>query len=255
MEKEQDSVTETTSGEQIEIWKEELTRAMAGQQWRRALQLCSWLRYALWQQGRSDLEVEGAQRQAKDALAEQVTREETQQGRDEEHRRQRRQIMHQIVAGDWEQALDSIEAFYRDRASQREAVHLLQELKRRLGSRLNAKYRHLDRRSAALGLRFDRLAKQIHGDPSLGQNQMKKGLRKKRMDEHLTGTRKEFETWIRDTIGGDFRWKVRPRDAPSKRKMIADLILSDMESNDGVFPGNNVFIERVRAAPTEKENR
>jgi hypothetical protein len=27
--------------------------------------------------------------------------------------------------------------------------------------------------------------------------------------------------------------------------MVADLILSDIESNAGVFPGNNVFIERV----------
>lgn len=63
------------------------------------------------------------------------------------------------------------------------------------------------------------------------------------MDKHLTGTRKEFEAWIRDTIGYDFRWKIRPRDTPSNRKMVADLILSDIESNGGVFPANNVFIE------------
>ncbi len=75
------------------------------------------------------------------------------------------------------------------------------------------------------------------------------------MDEHLIGDRKGFETGIRDTIGGDFRYKVRPRDTPSKRKMIADLILSDMESNNGVFARNDVFIERVRSVPTEKENR
>ena len=65
-------MAETTTREQIEAWREELGLAVTGQQWRRALQLCSWLRYALWQQGRSDPEVEQVQRQAKAALAEQA---------------------------------------------------------------------------------------------------------------------------------------------------------------------------------------
>ena len=62
----------------------------------------------------------------------------------------------------------------------------------------------------------------------------------------MTGSREEFEAWIRDTIGDDFRWKIRPRDTPSNRKMIADLILSDIENGGGVFPGSNAFTERVQ---------
>ena len=82
---------------------------------------------------------------------------------------------------------------------------------------------------------------------------MKEGLKNERMDEYLTGTRKEFEAWIWETIGGNFRWKVCPRDTPSNRRMVADLILSDMENHDGVFGGSNVFIERFRSMPTGKE--
>ncbi len=157
-------MTETTDGEQVEIWKEELTQSLADQQWRHAIQLCSWLRYALWQQGRSDPGVEQAQRQAKEALAEQMTRERTQQERDEEYLRQRRQIMRQIIAGDWEQAMDSIEVFVQDRTNRTAAVHLLQELKMRLGRRLNPQYRKMDLRLAALGRRFDELTEQVYGD-------------------------------------------------------------------------------------------
>lgn len=66
------------------------------------------------------------------------------------------------------------------------------------------------------------------------------------MSELLTGNREEFDAWIRDTIGGDFRWKIRPRDTPSNRMMVAELISSDIESGGGVFPGSNAFIERVQ---------
>lgn len=65
------------------------------------------------------------------------------------------------------------------------------------------------------------------------------------MDEYLTGTREEFEAWIRDTIGADFRWKIRPQDTRANREMVADLIRSGMERNNGVFPQNNAFIEPV----------
>ena len=62
----------------------------------------------------------------------------------------------------------------------------------------------------------------------------------------MAGSREEFEARIRDTIGDDFRWRIRPRDTPSNRKMIADLILNDIENGGGVFPGSNAFIERVQ---------
>ena len=66
------------------------------------------------------------------------------------------------------------------------------------------------------------------------------------MSELLTGNREEFDAWIRDTIGGDFRWNIRPRDTPSNRKMVAELISSDIESGGSVFAGSNAFIERVQ---------
>jgi len=160
-------VTETTAGEQIEVWKEELATAMVGQQWRPALKLCSWLRYALQQQGLSDPEVEDAHRRAKEALAEQVIREKTrrehEEGYTEGYLPPRRKIMHQIVSGNWDRALDSIEMFYRDGTNRQEAIDLLQELKARLATLLSPGYRQRDQRAAALGRRFDELVGRIHG--------------------------------------------------------------------------------------------
>jgi len=156
-------VTETTAGEQIEIWKKELAIAMADEQWRRALQLCSWLRYTLRQQELSDTEVEEAHRQAKEALAEQVIREKAQQEREGRHRQLRHKIMQQIVSGDWEQALDSIEALYQDGTNHQEAIHLLQELKARLPTTRPPEYRQADQRAAALRRRFDELVERVGG--------------------------------------------------------------------------------------------
>jgi hypothetical protein len=65
------------------------------------------------------------------------------------------------------------------------------------------------------------------------------------MDKWLEGPWEEFEQWIRDTIGSDFRWRVRPIDKLSNRKMIAELVQNDIKENNGVFPENNSFIERI----------
>ena len=65
------------------------------------------------------------------------------------------------------------------------------------------------------------------------------------MDEYLTCTWEEFEAWIRITIGSNFRWKIRPLDNYSNRKMIADVIGDAMKRNNGIFPKNDVFIEPV----------
>jgi hypothetical protein len=65
------------------------------------------------------------------------------------------------------------------------------------------------------------------------------------MGEYLYYHREGFEAWIRKIIGSDFRWKVRPRDKPSNRKMITDLIQDTMKRNNGVFPKSDGFIERV----------
>ena len=56
------------------------------------------------------------------------------------------------------------------------------------------------------------------------------------MDTQLDGTWQEFETWIKDTIGSDFRWRVRPQDTREHRKMIASLILAEIKRHSGVFP-------------------
>jgi len=63
------------------------------------------------------------------------------------------------------------------------------------------------------------------------------------MDQYLSGTWEEFEAWIRRTIGSNFRWRVRPLDNLSNRKMIADLIRDAMNRNNSVFPTNDTFIE------------
>jgi hypothetical protein len=65
------------------------------------------------------------------------------------------------------------------------------------------------------------------------------------MDKWLEGPWEEFEQWIRDTIGSDFRWRVRPIDKLSNRKMIAELVQNDIKENNGVFPEKNSFIERI----------
>ena len=68
------------------------------------------------------------------------------------------------------------------------------------------------------------------------------------MENHLTGTWCEFEGWIREKIGADFRWRIRPQDTRSNREMVADLTLKDIQWGDGVFPDDNVFIERTKKA-------
>ena len=156
-------MTETTTGKQIEDWKTELALAMANRQWRRALQLCSWLRYTLEQQERSDPEVEQVHRQAKEALAEQVTQQRAQQARQKEHRRLRLMAMNQSASGTWMQALDSIEAFYQHEASREEALSLLQELKIRLSDRLFATYWQKDPKATALARRFNEVLDQVRG--------------------------------------------------------------------------------------------
>ncbi len=65
------------------------------------------------------------------------------------------------------------------------------------------------------------------------------------MEDYLRGSWLEFEDWIRREIGSDFRWKVRPMDTPSKRRLVAELILDTQRRNKGVFPSNDAFIERI----------
>jgi len=50
--------------------------------------------------------------------------------------------------------------------------------------------------------------------------------------------------WIRNAIGSDFCWRVRPMDKRSNREMIAKLVQNDIKGNDGIFPEKNSFTER-----------
>ena len=65
------------------------------------------------------------------------------------------------------------------------------------------------------------------------------------MDEYVPGTWQQSETWIRNTIGSDFRWKMRPLDNAPNRQIVAELIVDAIERNNGTFPESNSFIERI----------
>ena len=65
------------------------------------------------------------------------------------------------------------------------------------------------------------------------------------IDKNLDGSWEEFEQWSRDTIGSDFRWRIRPRDSAANRKMVVSPVLEDIERNGDVFPEKNVFIEKT----------
>lgn len=69
--------------------------------------------------------------------------------------------------------------------------------------------------------------------------------KERRVEKHPGGTWEEFEAWIRETIGSDLRWRIRPQDTRSNRKMVADLPLGDIERNDGLFPNSNAFVEMM----------
>ncbi|MBL7164353.1 MAG: hypothetical protein ISS57_17335 [Anaerolineales bacterium] len=156
-------MTNITNSEQIEIWKNELAVAMTCEQWQLALKLCGLLRYALRQQEMSDPDVDKAHHQAKETLAKQIIQEKSAH---EEHRQLRNMTMRQIISGEWEQALDSIEALYQDGVNGKEAIGLLQEIDVRTQTFLSPNRRLQNQRAAELGKRFDELVERI-GDGSL----------------------------------------------------------------------------------------
>ena len=160
-------MTEMTTEERIDTWKKELATAMADEQWRLALKFCSWLRHTLSLQGRTDPEVETVHQQAKEALRKQVINEKVQQKHEredkEKHRKLRSEVMHRVVSGDGNGALDLIETIYADGANRQEAIHLLQELKARSATKLSPRYRQTDQQAAIFGKRFDELTERVGG--------------------------------------------------------------------------------------------
>ena len=64
------------------------------------------------------------------------------------------------------------------------------------------------------------------------------------MEKHLASTWKEFEAWIRDTIGSDFCGRIRPQDTAENREIIAGLIQDGIRRNNDVFHERSTSIER-----------
>ena len=63
-------------------------------------------------------------------------------------------------------------------------------------------------------------------------------------EEVLSGTWKEFETWIRDHVGSSFVWKIRPLDIKANRQAVMESILRTIKENNGTFPlKGDTFIE------------
>ncbi len=55
---------------------------------------------------------------------------------------------------------------------------------------------------------------------------------------------KEFEELIKDAIGSDFLWKIRPRDTQVNRQAVMESIERMVGKNNGSFPDvGNIFIE------------
>jgi hypothetical protein len=150
------------SSEQVDDWRDQLTLAMANQQWRRALQLCSWLRYALEKD--PDPEIEQLHRRAKESLAKQVAQERAQQAQESEHRRLRHTVTTHIAAGTWMKAFDALEALYKSSADRQELLGFLRELKIRLSDRLLPTHWEMDPTASTLARRFDELLAEARED-------------------------------------------------------------------------------------------
>ncbi len=65
------------------------------------------------------------------------------------------------------------------------------------------------------------------------------------MNNHLDGSWEKFELWIRNTIGSDFRWRIRTMDTRASRQMLAELVQKNIKESNGVFPEKNSYIERT----------
>ena len=54
----------------------------------------------------------------------------------------------------------------------------------------------------------------------------------------------EFEELIKEAIGSDFIWKIRPRDTEANRQAVIESIESMLGEHNGSFPDEgNMFIE------------
>jgi len=64
--------------------------------------------------------------------------------------------------------------------------------------------------------------------------------------KHTTGTWAEFEGWIRQTMRGSFRWKIRPWGNSPICERVVDVNKDAIKRNRGASPESNAFNERIR---------
>lgn len=155
------ATTGMTTEEQVESWKTELIEAMAEQQWQQALKFCSWIRYTLGQQGRTDPQVEQVHQQAKETLGAQVAHERAQRGQQKAHLRLRHMCLRQINAEKWIPALDSIESLHQQNIDQEDTLSLLNELRTRLSKQLSAPEWRMSPQATAVSQRFNEVVEQV----------------------------------------------------------------------------------------------
>ena len=66
-------------------------------------------------------------------------------------------------------------------------------------------------------------------------------------ENFLSGPWEKFESWIEAKVGGEFSWKVRPRDTKVNRMVVAKSVIETIERNDGRFPrSGNIFLQPER---------
>jgi len=52
-------------------------------------------------------------------------------------------------------------------------------------------------------------------------------------EEVLSGDWEKFESWIREQVGGDFIWKIKPFDKKANRQTVMESILSTIKKMKG----------------------
>jgi len=64
----------------------------------------------------------------------------------------------------------------------------------------------------------------------------------------------QFEEIIRETIGSDFIWKIRPRDTGANRQAVRESIERMLREHNGSFPEEgDMFIELEKGKPASPE--
>ena len=75
-------------------------------------------------------------------------------------------------------------------------------------------------------------------------------------EDVLSGDWKKFEDWIREKIGSDFVWKIRPLDKESNRQAVMESIVRLLsEHNCSCREEGQMFIEPENSQPASPEGQ